>query len=120
MIEVFTGFGEKGVSAETVAKGAVDRARIYLASNAAVGPYLTDQLLLPMTLAGRGEFTTLPVTKHFCFPRRNYQRVSWSRFVGNTSCECRSLAFFGILRDRQRANLRIRLACRVPWPAPMV
>jgi len=27
--EVFTGFGEKGVSAETVAKGAVDRARGY-------------------------------------------------------------------------------------------
>jgi RNA 3'-terminal phosphate cyclase (ATP) len=37
VIEVFTGFGEKGVSAETVAKGAVDRARNYLASNAAVG-----------------------------------------------------------------------------------
>jgi len=65
VIEVFTGFGEKGVSAETVAKGAVDRARNYLASNAAVGPYLADQLLLPMALAGGGEFTTLPVTKHF-------------------------------------------------------
>jgi RNA 3'-terminal phosphate cyclase (ATP) len=65
VIEVFTGFGEKGVSAETVAKGAVDRARNYLASNAAVGPYPADQLLLPMALAGGGEFTTLPVTKHF-------------------------------------------------------
>jgi RNA 3'-terminal phosphate cyclase (ATP) len=65
VIEVFTGFGEKGVSAETVAKGAVDRARNYLASNATVGPYLADQLLLPMALAGGGEFTTLPVTKHF-------------------------------------------------------
>jgi RNA 3'-terminal phosphate cyclase (ATP) len=63
--EVFTGFGEKGVSAETVAKGAVDRARSYLASTAAVGPHLADQLLLPMALAGAGEFTTVPVTKHF-------------------------------------------------------
>jgi RNA 3'-terminal phosphate cyclase (ATP) len=63
--EVFTGFGEKGVSAETVAKGAVDRARNYLASSAAVGPHLADQLLLPMALGGGGEFSTVPVTKHF-------------------------------------------------------
>jgi RNA 3'-terminal phosphate cyclase (ATP) len=63
--EVFTGFGEKGVSAESVAKRAVDCARTYLATNAAVGRHLADQLLLPMALAGAGEFTTLPVTKHF-------------------------------------------------------
>jgi RNA 3'-terminal phosphate cyclase (ATP) len=63
--EVFTGFGEKGVSAESVAKRAVDAARSYLASEAAVGPHLADQLLLPMALAGSGEFTTMPVTQHF-------------------------------------------------------
>jgi RNA 3'-terminal phosphate cyclase (ATP) len=63
--EVFTGFGEKGVSAESVAKRAVDTARNYLASEAPVGRHLADQLLLPMALAGGGEFVTMPVTQHF-------------------------------------------------------
>jgi RNA 3'-terminal phosphate cyclase (ATP) len=63
--EVFTGFGEKGVSAESVAKRAVDAARSYLGSEAVVGRHLADQLLLPMALAGGGEFTTMPVTQHF-------------------------------------------------------
>jgi RNA 3'-terminal phosphate cyclase (ATP) len=64
--EVFTGFGEKGVSAESVAKRAVDAARNYLASEAPVGPHLADQLVLPMALArAGGEFVTMPVTQHF-------------------------------------------------------
>ncbi len=63
--EVFTGFGEKGVSAESVAKRAVDATRDYLASEAPVGRHLADQLLLPMALAGGGEFVTMPVTQHF-------------------------------------------------------
>jgi RNA 3'-terminal phosphate cyclase (ATP) len=63
--EVFTGFGEKGVAAEQVAKGAAERARAYLAAPVAVGKHLADQLLLPMALAGGGEFTTLPVSAHF-------------------------------------------------------
>jgi RNA 3'-terminal phosphate cyclase (ATP) len=63
--EVFTGFGEKGVAAEQVAKGAAERARAYLAAPVAVGRHLADQLLLPMALAGGGEFTTPPVSAHF-------------------------------------------------------
>jgi len=63
--EVFTGFGEKGLSAETVAKGAAERARAYLSAPVAAGRHLADQLLLPMALAGGGEFTTLPVSAHF-------------------------------------------------------
>jgi RNA 3'-terminal phosphate cyclase (ATP) len=63
--EVFSGFGEKGVSAESVAKRAVDAARGYLSSEAVVGRHLADQLLLPMALAGGGEFATMPVTQHF-------------------------------------------------------
>jgi hypothetical protein len=31
----------------------------------AAGRHLADQLLLPMALAGGGEFTTLPVSAHF-------------------------------------------------------
>jgi RNA 3'-terminal phosphate cyclase (ATP) len=62
--EVFTGFGEKGVSAEKVAKRAVKSVQEYLAFNAPVGRYLADQLLIPMALAGGGKFRTLSPTKH--------------------------------------------------------
>lgn len=63
--EVFTGFGERGVSAETVAKTACAEALDYIASNAAVGPHLADQLLLPLALAGSGRFTMPAPTQHF-------------------------------------------------------
>lgn len=64
LTEVFTGFGERNVAAEAVADQAALAARRYLASEAAVGEYLADQLLLPMALAGRGSFTTLPPSRH--------------------------------------------------------
>ena len=62
--EVFTGFGEKGVSAEKVAKRTVKSVQEYLAFNVPVGRYLADQLLIPMALAGGGKFRTLSPTKH--------------------------------------------------------
>jgi RNA 3'-terminal phosphate cyclase (ATP) len=62
--EVFTGFGEKGVSAEKVAKQTVKSVQEYLAFNVPVGRYLADQLLIPMALAGGGKFRTLSPTKH--------------------------------------------------------
>ena len=62
--ELFTGFGKRGVSAEQVARDAATEAREYLASNAAAGEHLTDQLLLPMALAGGGSFTALKVNPH--------------------------------------------------------
>jgi RNA 3'-terminal phosphate cyclase (ATP) len=62
--EVFTGFGERGVRSEAVAAGAVDEARDYLASNAAVGEHLADQVLLPMAFGQGGSFTTSRVTEH--------------------------------------------------------
>lgn len=62
--EVFTGFGERGVRAETVAEQAVREARTYLAHAAPVGEHLADQLLLPMALAGSGSFTCTEITPH--------------------------------------------------------
>lgn len=62
--EVFTGFGERGVSAENVVARAAKNLRRYLASDAAVGPHLADQLLLPFALAGGGSFTTLRPSQH--------------------------------------------------------
>lgn len=62
--EVFTGFGARGVTAETVAQRTVQAAQRYLAADVAVGEYLADQLLVPMALAGGGMFTTLPLSQH--------------------------------------------------------
>jgi RNA 3'-terminal phosphate cyclase (ATP) len=62
--EVLTGFGEKGVRAETVAEQAATPAREYLATSAPVGEHLADQLLLPMALGAGGSFVTAQVTSH--------------------------------------------------------
>jgi len=62
--EVFTGFGEKGVRAETVAEQAATPAREYLAGHAPVGDHLADQLLLPMALGEGGSFVTAQATPH--------------------------------------------------------
>jgi len=62
--EVFTAFGEKSVRAESVARQALQDTRRYIASNAAVGEYLADQLMLPLALAGGGGFTTETVSMH--------------------------------------------------------
>ena len=62
--EVFTGFGERGVRAETVAEGAADEALRYASAGVPVGPYLADQLLLPLALAGGGAFRTMPLSLH--------------------------------------------------------
>jgi RNA 3'-terminal phosphate cyclase (ATP) len=62
--EIFTGFGERGVKAETVATSVVNETREYLASNAAIGVHLADQLMLPFALANSGSYTTLPLSLH--------------------------------------------------------
>jgi RNA 3'-terminal phosphate cyclase (ATP) len=62
--EVFTAFGEKSVTAEQVARQAVQCARRYLTTSAAVGEYLGDQLMLPLALAGGGGFTVDEVSMH--------------------------------------------------------
>jgi hypothetical protein len=63
--EVFTGFGERGRSAESVAEQAASEAREYLAHDAPVGPHLADQLLLPMVFGGLTAFRTCAPTPHF-------------------------------------------------------
>jgi RNA 3'-terminal phosphate cyclase (ATP) len=63
-VEIFTGFGERGVSAEQVAHRLVSEVDVYLASGAMVGEHLADQLLMPMALAGSGAFTTTAPSEH--------------------------------------------------------
>lgn len=62
--EIMSGFGKLGVPAQTVGEQASKRMAGYLASDAIAGPYLADQLLLPMALAGGGSFTTVKPSSH--------------------------------------------------------
>jgi RNA 3'-terminal phosphate cyclase (ATP) len=62
--ELVSGFGRLGVPAQTVGQQAAKRMAGYLESNAVAGPYLQDQLLLPMALAGGGSFTTVKPSQH--------------------------------------------------------
>jgi RNA 3'-terminal phosphate cyclase (ATP) len=62
--ELFTGFGERGVSAERVGAEVADEARDYLAAGVPVGRHLADQLLLPMALGQGGAFRTVKPSGH--------------------------------------------------------
>lgn len=52
------------VPAEKVAERLAAQVRHYLDSQACIGEHLADQLLLPMALAGGGEFTTCAASDH--------------------------------------------------------
>lgn len=62
--ELFTGFGQLGIRAETVAHNVLSEVQRYLDADVPVGEHLADQLLLPMALAGEGSMLTLPLTSH--------------------------------------------------------
>lgn len=62
--EVFTGFGERGVTAESIGQEVARAALRYLQSTAAVDEYLADQLVLPLALAGAGSFTAVAASSH--------------------------------------------------------
>lgn len=71
--EVFTGFGRTGTTSELVADEVVHQIRDYVATDVPVGPYLADQLLLPLGVSAwqannaarrGGTFRTLPLTRH--------------------------------------------------------
>jgi RNA 3'-terminal phosphate cyclase (ATP) len=62
--EILTGFGERRRPAEDVARGVVRQCRDYLARTAPAGEHLTDQLLLPLAVAGRGGFRSTGLSSH--------------------------------------------------------
>ncbi len=62
--EVFVGFGERGLPAETVADRLAKTVKTFLNSGATVGEHLADQLLLPLALAGGGGFTAPVLSSH--------------------------------------------------------
>ena len=61
---IFTGFGERGRPAESVASEAADAATRFRAANVPVDEYLADQLLLPMALGRGGAFKTVALSAH--------------------------------------------------------
>jgi RNA 3'-terminal phosphate cyclase (ATP) len=64
VVEVVTGFGERGTRAELVASRACAALQAYLAHDAPVGEHLADQLLVPMALARGGAFRSGPLSLH--------------------------------------------------------
>ena len=63
--EAFTLLGEKRTSAEKMGNRLAGLIKRYvLKSDALVDEYLTDQLLLPLALAGGGEFTARVISQH--------------------------------------------------------
>jgi RNA 3'-terminal phosphate cyclase (ATP) len=62
--ELFSAFGRRGVPAEKVAGALAGEVNAYLAAGAPVGPYLADQLLIPVALAGKGRYRTTAPTRH--------------------------------------------------------
>lgn len=62
--ELFTAFGAVNLPAKTVAKRVAEEVRAFLAAHVPVGTHLADQLLVPMALAGGGEFVTQPLSLH--------------------------------------------------------
>jgi RNA 3'-terminal phosphate cyclase (ATP) len=62
--EVFSGFGQKGISAERVAKRLGNEVKEYLRADVPVGRHLADQLVLLLAIAGGGAFATLSPSSH--------------------------------------------------------
>jgi RNA 3'-terminal phosphate cyclase (ATP) len=75
--EVFTQFGEKGVSSEQVAQALAAEVRAYAMSKAALGPHLADQWALPLALAvwrrpRSAAYTCTELTEH---ARTNFDMI---------------------------------------------
>ena len=64
LTEVFTAFGQLGVTSQQVAREVCKQAQKYLTADVPVGRFLADQLLLPFALAGGGRFRTLRLSGH--------------------------------------------------------
>ena len=62
--EMWTGFGEVGVAAESVASQTAHDARRYLVADAPVGICLADQLLPLLAMGRGGTFRTLAISRH--------------------------------------------------------
>lgn len=61
---IATAFGKKNLPRQRVVQNVIKQVNEYLNTNAAIGEYLADQLLIPMALAGGGKIRTLKPSCH--------------------------------------------------------
>ncbi|APZ98475.1 RNA 3'-terminal-phosphate cyclase [Sphingopyxis sp. QXT-31] len=78
--EIVSAFGKLGIPAERLATTAARRMAGYVASSAFAGPYLQDQLLLPMAIAGGGAFTSVKLSEHSTTAMALIERFTGRRF----------------------------------------
>ena len=97
--EIFTAFGQLGVSAEKVASSAATEARNYLVSKAAAGEHLVDQLLVPLALAGQGSFTAQKISRHACTNIEVIAEFLPLRFEVDEAAEFKTVKVVGRLRS---------------------
>ncbi|MFO0661118.1 MAG: RNA 3'-terminal phosphate cyclase [Polyangiaceae bacterium] len=62
--ELVSRAGERGFSAEKVAEEVANQVKNYLSTDAPVGPFLADQLIVPMALGAGGVFRTGELDAH--------------------------------------------------------
>lgn len=86
---VFTGFGERGVTAERVAKRLSDEVLAWLGTDVPVDEHLADQLLLPMALARGGRFLTTAPSLHTLTNMAVIERFLPVSFTSTTTDERR-------------------------------
>lgn len=63
-LDIFSAHGAFGVTSEEVAARVARQVEKYIAGEAAIGPHLADQLLIPLALARGGRFSTTRPTPH--------------------------------------------------------
>lgn len=103
--EVIAAFGEKATRAEAVARTALREARRCIASDAAVGEHLADQIMLPMALAGGGSFSVERVSQHVAHQCRDHRAISAGQLHLRGPGKLCSLCRDGDILTRQRKSL---------------
>lgn len=56
--------GRQRVSAEAIAKKLADQVNEYMSTGSTLNSFLADQMMLPLLVAGGGEYTTPEITRH--------------------------------------------------------
>ncbi|MCW9016435.1 MAG: hypothetical protein OQJ89_05700, partial [Kangiellaceae bacterium] len=92
--EIFDEVARLGIKAERVAGNAIKRVKEFLSSDAVVGEYLADQLLLPMVLGAGGEYLVHKPSLH---TTTNIDVIN--RFTNNTI----------ILEELEDSNFKIKV-----------
>lgn len=74
--ELFAAYGERGVSAEQVARNVLQEVRAYQKSAAPVGPHLADQLMIPLALAAVYGDKSQAVGQYFATEQTEHTRTN--------------------------------------------